>query len=78
MFANHIGGLHRPVQILANTSIPFSRPPQGKTECKRIPPSPPVLGNLEAAFLHHDPRTAYGLHLTFTKSFQRKIVRFYC
>ena len=26
----------------------------------------------------YDPVITYGLHLTFTKSFQRKIVRFYC
>ncbi len=39
MSAGHIGGLHRPVQTLVDTSILFSRPPQGKTECKRILPS---------------------------------------
>ena len=39
MSAGHIGGLHRPVQTLVDTSILFSRLPQGKTECKRILPS---------------------------------------
>ena len=28
--------------------------------------------------ISYDPVITYGLHLTFTKSFQRKIVRFYC
>ena len=41
MSASHIDGLHRPVQTLVDPLIPFSRPPLGKTECMRIPPSPP-------------------------------------
>ena len=33
--------MHEPVQTLANPLISFSRPPQGKKKCKRIPYSVP-------------------------------------
>ena len=36
---------------------------------------PGCNGTLKVSY---DPVITYGLHLTFTKSFQRKIVRFYC
>jgi len=36
--AHAIGHVHRPVQTLGDTSILFSRPPQGETECRRILP----------------------------------------
>ena len=37
-----------------------------------------VPGGNGALKVSYDPVITYGLHLTFTKSFQRKIVRFYC
>ena len=37
MSAGHPCGLHEPVQTLVNTFIWFSRPPRGKTKCKRFP-----------------------------------------
>ena len=38
-------GLHRPVRTLGDSSILFSHPPQGKTKCKRISPTPPRRKN---------------------------------
>ncbi len=50
MSASHIGGLHRPVQTLVDTFIPFSHPSRGKRNaseslrllqiCNQSPPKP--------------------------------------